>query len=263
MIFLKNVTFKKDVEFESKRDSQSGIFKIKTRTFTVQDRRKTYYDKDHNEIIPEKEVTESTFTIFKKGLSVDFTDLTIIVGDNGCGKTSFINNFIFPYEKIKGIFEVEEEYRKGVIKKWLDDDTRMLTFSGQPELIIVEKEIHKNSIIKQYTDANTKGDGFLPPQFLANAWDMSEFSNGENNLDFLQSISKIKNSLIVVDEPETSLSIKSQMKVCELIRKIISENNQIILVTHSEYMMKLSDKVYDFEKKRYVDTEKYIKNQKK
>lgn len=269
MIFLKNITFKQNVDFESRRESQSSVFKIKTKIRTVKDRLNAYHDADYNHIIPEKKVTEKTFTIFKKGLSIDFANITIIVGDNGCGKTSLIKNFIFPYDKIDdwnmalaGLLTTDkEQYRKDVVGKFVNNENRTLTFFGQPELIIVEKEIHKSSIIKQYKDRNTNGSGFLPPEYLAAIWDMGEYSNGENNLDFLESISKVNNSLIILDEPETSLSIKSQLRVCEIIRKM-SETNQIILVTHSEYMMRLCANVYDFEKKKYFETEKYIQKQK-
>lgn len=266
-MFLKSISFKKNVVFESKRNQVLPMFKVKSRTFQYENRRRPIYDENHNHKGYEKRtVTEKTFVIFKKGLTIEFdSNITVIVGDNGCGKTSLIRNIAFPkkeFDECKYTLddELQQECEKEVSQKWLNNEDRQLNLFKLPTYVIVEKNIHKNSHIAGYKDFFTDNTGFMPPQHMLDIWDMESFSNGENNLDFLGSLKSIKNSILVLDEPETSLSLKSQIKILDLIKELAIEN-QVILITHSEKLMGLVDNVYDFEKKRYVNTKRYIKSQ--
>jgi predicted ATPase len=240
------------------------MFKVRSKTSYVKNYRKSYTDLvTFKEIIPKEKVVEKTFVIFEKGLQVNFQPITIIVGDNGCGKTSLIKNLIFPkeeYENCRFFSDNIEKSQEEVLKNWVENEKRVLHFIHQPNYIIVENNIHKNSHIDNFKKHHTK-DGFLQPQSLLDVWDMETFSNGENNLDFLNSLQTISNALIVLDEPETSLSIKSQCKIVKVIKKL-ARKNQIIIITHSEILMKLASEVYDFEMKKYVETEKYLIQQK-
>lgn len=89
-------------------------------------------------------------------------------------------------------------------------------------------------------------------------WRIQESSNGESTLDFLESLKKIEQSIILLDEPETSLSIKSQIKIRKLLTRL-SKKNQVIIVTHSPVLMAAAKEVYDFETKEYKKTGEYIK----
>lgn len=261
-MFLKSLIFKKDIEFESKRTSQEQMFDVRMEVRYEKNYRKSYYTNDGEEIIPEEKVVDHTFTIFKKGLTIDFKPITVIVGDNGCGKTSFIDEIAFPYKDLKNSWTTDskEEYEKKIIKGWIENDNRKLSLLKMPERVIVEKEIHKELFIKGYRDQNTDMSGYMPPKNLLASLDMNTYSNGECSLDFLKSLLQVQNSLIVLDEPETSLSIKSQYKVYDLIKEI-GKMNQIILITHAEILMNLSDVVYDFEKKKYTEIKQYLQEQ--
>ena len=87
---------------------------------------------------------------------------------------------------------------------------------------------------------------------------MNEFSNGENIIDYINQLSSVEDSLIVLDEPETSLSLESQIKIREKLIEI-SKKNQLIIITHSPVIMSLSDKIYDFNKKKYISTKDHLK----
>lgn len=265
-MLLKNIFFKQDVIFDSNRESHKKMFKVKKRTYTYVDQRNSIYNEEHEFVgYEKKKVTKRTFIIFKKDLEIEFKDnLTIIVGDNGCGKTSLIKNLIFPYKELNHWFsEDKEKHNQEVVQKYIEDKVRKLTFSKFPQYIIIEKEIHKTSFLDTISK-NIQEKAFQKKSIMNDTllmFNMQEASNDENSLDFFESLTNIENSLIVLDEPETSLSIKSQLKVSKLIKEL-STKNQIVLITHSEYLMRMSNKVYDFEQKKYLDTEQYIKSQK-
>jgi len=70
-------------------------------------------------------------------------------------------------------------------------------------------------------------------------FDIHELSSGEKQLFFrLLSLKRlnVNNAIIIIDEPETSLHPEWQRKVIEVYKKI-GENNQLILATHSPFVI--------------------------
>lgn len=272
-MFLDSITFHKDKIFDYKRENQKNFFKIKSRTYKEKNLRKPIYDEKVSRYRPVgyeiETITEEIFTIFKKDLSIKFNhNLTVIVGDNGCGKTSLINE-LTPPKKEQFYFSLngksKEKFEKDKIKNWLSNDIRTLTYIAQPNYYIVGKDLHKLEIIQQAKDDLREAiDKPTKPkqgaEALLSMWDKQTFSNGENNLDFINSLQGITNGLIILDEPETSLSIKSVKKLCKIIEQL-SENNQLIVITHNEHIMRLINEVYDFENKRYINANDHIKQQ--
>ena len=268
-MYLRKIKFHKNVVFDSNREDQTAKFNVKSKTVTYEDRRKPIYDGDRRfgggrQIGYEmKTVVEKTFVIFKKNLEINFKNLTVIVGDNGCGKTSLAKNLKPPKgaDSMLSSFlgEDPEELKKKAYAKWLSTEKRDLTFEATPESIIVGQEIHKNSFV----DGLARGKMTLNGYEVNSLFDMQQSSNGENTLDYISELHRcIKNSLIVLDEPETSLSIKSQMKVARQIQEL-AMHNQVIVITHSPYIMRITDEVYDFEAKKYIPVKRYIKKQEK
>ena len=70
-------------------------------------------------------------------------------------------------------------------------------------------------------------------------FDINDLSSGEKQL-FLRTLAikmmEPKNSIIMIDEPESSLHPKWQQRIVKVIERI-GENNQIILATHSPHIL--------------------------
>jgi len=66
-------------------------------------------------------------------------------------------------------------------------------------------------------------------------------SHGQALFPFLEEALKVKNGIVFLDEPETSLSIKSQRKLASMLNTA-AVNNQIIIATHSEILISQTDK---------------------
>jgi predicted ATPase len=67
-------------------------------------------------------------------------------------------------------------------------------------------------------------------------------SHGQALFPFLEEALKVKNGIVFLDEPETSLSIKSQRALASMLIEA-GVNNQILVATHSEILVKAFDNV--------------------
>lgn len=65
---------------------------------------------------------------------------------------------------------------------------------------------------------------------------------------------------IIVDEPESGLSLMSQFKLLEYYRKAIQRGHYVVLATHSPVLMKLNTQVYDVSQRKVLATDAYIRS---
>ena len=165
-------------------------------------------------------VPKDHFKLFKN-TTIHFDNITILVGENGCGKSVLLK-----------------------------------TLSNEPNTILLNF-FHKSQILKMKQKSI---NAFQPQNFLTNSvdyWDTMDLSNGETILELLQDLYNITGKVILLDEPETSLSLKSLAKLISWIHHL-SANNQIIIATHSQYLMGLTEKVYNVEKMNFIKSSTFI-----
>ena len=135
------------------------------------------------------------------------------------------------------------------------------------ELSVICREIHKavqndrdkkhvREIFKEYADKaevqRKDIDGFIIN---------SHKSHGETILPMLAELAKIKNCVILLDEPETSLSLKSQFKLAEIINNIKNNNNQLFVATHSHILINSQNEVLSLEHKKWMKSDDFILTQ--
>jgi len=70
-----------------------------------------------------------------------------------------------------------------------------------------------------------------------------------------------KETTILLDEPETALSIKSQHKIAKMITDL-AKYNQIIIATHSPIIMGIADSVLSLEHRKWMKVEEFLETQK-
>lgn len=87
-------------------------------------------------------------------------------------------------------------------------------------------------------------------------------SHGQALFPFLQEALKVKNGIVFLDEPETSLSIKSQIKLLGMLKEA-QIDNQILIATHSEILIKGIGNVISLDEgsPKWITADEFVKGQ--
>lgn len=221
------------------------------------------------------------FRIFadKKLEKIDFTNITILYGGNGSGKSTILN-IIAEKLNAKGLnftggemFQTYVDYCKHETSLEIPDEVKIIKsddvfdyiynvkrinnrgFNQREALLKEYFECKKTSIrdindyqsIKNEVDAKRLGpSGFIRGRMLDK--DVFEQSNGESALIYF--ISEIKdNGIYLLDEPENSMSASMQLKLTKFLEESARFFNcQFIIATHSPFILGMNGAtIYDLD----------------
>ena len=221
------------------------------------------------------------FRIFtdKKLEKIDFTNITILYGGNGSGKSTILN-IVAEKLNAKGLnftggemFQTYVDYCKHETSLEIPDEVKIIKsddvfdyiynvkrinnrgFNQREALLKEYFECKKTSIrdindyqsIKNEVDAKRLGpSGFIRGRMLDK--DVFEQSNGESALMYF--ISEIKdNGIYLLDEPENSMSASMQLKLAKFLEESARFFNcQFIIATHSPFIFGIdSATIYDLD----------------
>lgn len=182
------------------------------------------------------------FRCFKKGELFEFKPgLNLIVGDQGCGKSSlFFSIMNWGESGIAMDYDTESNY------SFLD------TESMNPR-VKDSFDHNKHNSVEQYDKALF--DHSINRNFV-----YGEMSHGEVILPLVMSL-KEKGKTIFIDEPEAGLSIKSQHKILDYFQNL-AKDNQLIIATHSLILIESVKEVLSLEHKKWMTSEEFIESQK-
>lgn len=180
------------------------------------------------------------------------TPITLLIGDNGCGKSTFLDilraklNLYkigqkedhFPYiefkasyhlHKPKGLYFSSEDFTTYINelekeKKWSKEAIQEIdeTYKNRSEFAkSLAKMPHGRTLheIEHLHDRN-----------------LNESSHGEAYLSFFKSRMR-PGQLILLDEPETPLSFQNQLALLYLLKEGVENGSQFIIATHSPVIM--------------------------
>jgi predicted ATPase len=250
---IQSIKFLEGYWFALEKESQKR-FKTKTVIPSAYSREKNPYE---------------IFYLFEKGTSIDFKEkINVMVGENGSGKSTLISiikqyagKFPDNITMAFGDYKDENDYYKEFIEKRKDEKS---------EVKIIGDISYRNSI---FFDAesdnpvsaipkmlNPDGKGF--PSMVHQLFCAQEESHGESMLPISDYIlDNAKDCIIFMDEPETALSLKNQLRLSKKIMESAEKrNNQIILSTHSLMIVNQFEDVFDMEARAWVKTKDYLKS---
>lgn len=187
------------------------------------------------------EVTLNDHYYLKKGFSINnLKNVTLIVGDQGCGKSSMLSLI----SENKGIdVELTEMGKQGVTTRYFD----------------FEKDNPRTINPKFLSDPNGNDIRYGPIVAIRSKWE----SHGEVLIGFsIDGLNKGENCIFIFDEPESSLSVRNQYGLIKAIDKAVSNKCQVIIATHCLPLIQSQEEVYSMEHKKWMKSSEFIDTQK-
>jgi energy-coupling factor transporter ATP-binding protein EcfA2 len=164
--------------------------------------------------------------LYKKDSEFILKDgINLLVGDNGCGKSTLIRLLI----------KANLENLKGLI------------------VYNVDMEKTNPNISKPDPDNGTTHS----PQQISNMFMWSVESHGETREGVLAGVLSNEFDMLILDEPEQGLSLRNQLKY---LNKLKETGKPIIISTHSKTFIENVDEVFDVETMKWVNSNEYLNN---
>lgn len=164
------------------------------------------------------------YRCFKKGDVFDFEPLTILVGDQGCGKSTILSL----------IGKADDRQTKEVVK----------ITAGRIDTRYFDYEKHNprmSSYVESVLDVATR--------FA---------SHGQFVKALNESMSEQKGVCWIMDEPDGNLSIRSCLALAKQFNTAVKNGCQVIASIHSPVVMEQFDKVYSLEHRRWMKPAEFI-----
>jgi len=192
----------------------------------------------------EKIKFKENYRNFKKGDTITFSDITLLVGDQGEGKSTILSLLSNNNKNILELMLSDFTIKNGV-KTYYFDTEKM-----NPRIQDIDSVTNIDG-----TDRGIGVGGLLVSKFK---------SHGEvlENLT-VNLLEKAKDSVIFLDEPESALSLRNQYKLVKNIELAKKNNCQLIISTHCLPLIENNEKIFNVNNLKWVESKKYINKFKK
>lgn len=165
--------------------------------------------------------------------TIELRDLNVLVGPNGCGKTTIMGGLSDMTKKL----ELDRKFRTNVSYKWHE---------GIKPPINTYSLFYKD-LVSPKQDFNEYSDSLFGIYDVQNSW----VSAGQRAFNQIQDIKKVENSIIFIDEMDASLDWKTQEKYFRIIKKL-SDKNQVFIATHSLVFCAMAKEMYDVAQRKWT-----------
>lgn len=158
---------------------------------------------------------------------VDFSPLTVIVGENGAGKSVLVEALAAAYG-LPAEGGTSWDQREGVEGENVLAQQLELArgASGSRGGLFFRAEA-----VHSLVDFRVRAGSELAERYVKQ-------SHGESVLDMLVAAS-VRGGLWILDEPESGLSFEGQLKLISLINSHRAEGGQVVMCTHSPLLMQI------------------------
>lgn len=186
-------------------------------------------------MLKDLEFTED-WRCFKKGDLFTFRPgVNLLVGDQGCGKSSLLQ-----------AIAAASKAKKYTYERGLEKRVKVRTTSIKCGGFDFEKD---NRRTQSYFDSD-----------LQTQLSLMFSSHGQGNLRILQEIADTSNLLLFLDEPDMALSIRSIVKLANIFKTAANKSCQIIAAVHNPILIQEFE-VYSLESRKWLDGREFVASQ--
>lgn len=175
--------------------------------------------------------------VLDRGYEINCSDINLFVGDQGCGKSTLLNLILKQHKDL----EI-------VLNNCLKNSNVEIFFFDS------EKDNPRTKDPQLFTKPNGEDIGIGYGAALGSRFK----SHGEILQSFIiNPIANANNCIIILDEPESGLSITNQFKLIKAIKKAVKNNCQFFIATHCYPLIKAFN-VISLEHKREMSGREFI-----
>lgn len=195
------------------------------------------------------------------------TPITIFIGENGSGKTTFLESIVHLTNTVNLIPDKKLELGKKLSKSfslvWNQKANRGFYLKSQSFITYIRdleemkahtkneleklKETYKNRSIFAFNQVTMPYRNTLSALEDRYGLGLENMSHGEGYLELFKS-RLVPKGLYILDEPELSLSPIRQLSLIALINTMVQQECQFIMITHSPILMAINhSKIYSFD----------------
>jgi predicted ATPase len=175
---------------------------------------------------------------FKKGDIFAFENVTLLVGDQGTGKSTLLELLAKNDNKLE-ISLTENTHKKG-IKTFYFDSEKMNPRTKDPAHYGTKNTISFGDAIKS--------------RFTSHGETLSLFT--------VEAIKKANDCVVFLDEPESGLSIRNQFKLINEIDNALERQCQLVIATHCLPLIQHQKHVLSLEHKKWISSDLFLNDQK-
>ncbi len=195
-------------------------------------------------------------TIFEQ-VSLQFVpgEVLVLIGPNGCGKSTFLRTVIGLHPKMKGEIRYDDILMEQLSSREIARKAAYMAQSRNvPDIVARRMVLHGRfpylSYPRRYRKEDHEAAGkaleWVNAEELADRY-MPELSGGQRQKIYLAMALAQDTETIFMDEPTTYLDVHHQMEVAQTTRRLAKQGKAVVLVLHDLCMaMHTADRIAVF-----------------
>lgn len=179
---------------------------------------------------------------FRKDEIFPLSNITLLVGDQGSGKSTLLNLLSSNDKNIK--IQLSDHVQRNGIDSFFFDAEKM-----NPRVMDMSLFSHPNG-----EDRGIGYAGAIKSRFLSHGEVLKAYT--------IDQLRKAKDCVILLDEPESALSLRNQFRLADEVRAASRRNCQLIIATHSLILIESVLDVLSLDDHKFIPSKEFVGKQK-